>query len=59
MTNKTLGLVTLISYALAFIFIMAGSYTEELTSWDQLGTVAVYVGFVGAIWGAVRLARMK
>jgi hypothetical protein len=59
MTNKTLGLVTLISYALAFVFFMAGGYTEEVTAWDQLGTLGVFVGFVVSIWGAIRLAKMK
>lgn len=58
MSNKNLGRCTLVSYGLALVLLMAGSYTDELTPWDMLSTVAAIVGWGFAMWGAVRLARM-
>ena len=58
MSNKTLGQITLISYALTVILTMTGSYTDVLTPWDMLGTLATYIGFFFTIWGAIRLVKM-
>jgi len=57
MKNKIIGIITLSSYALAFSFYIAGSYTTELTPWDTTGDLLATVGLISAIWGSIILIR--
>ena len=57
MSNKDLGKLILGSYFLAIILFIAGSYTDAITSWDQLGYLASILGFGFSLWAAVRLLK--
>lgn len=57
MKNKTLGLIVLLSYAVAVVSFIAGSYTVDLTPWDMIGGLSYTVGFVAYIWGGFRLLK--
>jgi len=57
MTNKTVGQVILTAHSISFTGFFLSGY-EYSASWEGIGMLAYFVGFVFMIIGAFRLMKV-